>query len=397
MNAPKQLIILGNGFDLASGLKSTYSGFFDAVLKNNQVSYTLIKDHFNTYKNGDNFWDKMSSKDKKAILGVNVWMLLFINSDLEKDSTWQSVEEQIAKFLNNNLIEIISGADGKDTYSPGIKKEYQRAATIVNGIIQNKGVNLNSLKSNTAKFLMEELNNLEKEFEQYLFDNAGYGQGEDGQGLFDYFEPARKLLTQIIEDSTDKMQYNLMSFNYTDPWDKRWEKNGGLADDFLHPVKALSVHGQALKRPEDGVNRIIFGIDNKDISINSLNYIFTKTFRTLVGYSDVRTPQSAIKNNIFDKSITTIKFFGHSLGEADYSYFQQMFDYYDLYNNDELKLYFYFKQHGSQDVLEHLRLQSEMIIKLLEKYGETMTNKDHGKNLITRLQMTKRLYIKEIK
>lgn len=397
MNVPKQLIVLGNGFDLASGLKSTYSGFFDAVLRNNEVSYTLIKDHFNMYKNGDNFWDKMSSKDKKAILGVNVWILLFINSDLEKDSTWQSVEEQIAKFLNKNLIEIISGAKGKNTYSPGIPEEYQRAATIVNGIIQDKEVNLDFLKNNTAKFLMDELNNLEKEFEQYLFVNAGYGQGEDGQGLFDYFEPARKLLTQIIEDSTDKMQYNLMSFNYTDPWDKRWEKNGGLADDFLHPVKALNVHGQALKHPEDGVNRIIFGIDNRDISINSLNYIFTKTFRTLISYSDVRTPQSAIKNNIFDKSITTIKFFGHSLGKADYSYFQQMFDYYDLYNNDELKLYFYFKQHGSQDVLEHLRLQSEMIIKLLEKYGETMTNKDHGKNLITRLQMTKRLYIKEIK
>lgn len=71
-----------------------------------------------------------------------------------------------------------------------------------------------------------------------------------------------------------------------------------------------------------------------------------------------------------------------------------MFNYYNLYNNDVLKLYFYFKQNGSQSVIEHIRLQSKMIIKLLEKYWETMTNKDLGKNLITRLQVTKRLYIK---
>lgn len=71
-----------------------------------------------------------------------------------------------------------------------------------------------------------------------------------------------------------------------------------------------------------------------------------------------------------------------------------MFNYYNLYNNDVLKLYFYFKQNGSQSVIEHIRLQSKMIIKLLEKYWKTMTNKDLGKNLITRLQVTKRLYIK---
>lgn len=75
-------------------------------------------------------------------------------------------------------------------YSPGIKKEYQRAAMIVKGIIQDKEVNLDSLKNNAAKFLLDKLNNLEKEFEQYLFGNAGYSQGEADQRLLNYFELA---------------------------------------------------------------------------------------------------------------------------------------------------------------------------------------------------------------
>ncbi|MBF2450331.1 hypothetical protein [Listeria welshimeri] len=86
----------------------------------------------------------MPSKDKNSILGINFWILLFINYVLEKNSTWQSIEEQIAEFL------------------------------------------------------MDELNNLEKEFEQYLFGNAGYSQGEDDQRLLNYFELAREHLLKSL-------------------------------------------------------------------------------------------------------------------------------------------------------------------------------------------------------
>lgn len=46
--------------------------------------------------------------------------------------------------------------------------------------------------------------------------------------------------------------------------------------------------------------------------------------------------------------------------------------------------------------MEYLHDQSIRVIKLLDKYGKTMTNKDHGKNLVTRLEMTKRIFIKQI-
>ena len=37
-----------------------------------------------------------------------------------------------------------------------------------------------------------------------------------------------------------------------------------------------------------------------------------------------------------------IKFYGHSLREADYSYFQSIFDSYNLYENSKVSLMFYF-------------------------------------------------------
>lgn len=73
-----------------------------------------------------------------------------------------------------------------------------------------------------------------------------------------------------------------------------------------------------------------------------------------------------------------------------------MFDYYNLYSNDNLKLFFYFKKYDTREPYEYLHEQSKMIVRLIEKYGETMDNQNHGKNLLTRLEMTKRIFIKEI-
>lgn len=399
MNDAQQLIILGNGFDLASGLKSTYGRFIEYVMEESGISVEEIKQKIASF-NIESLSDiKDSYIEQEDFFKLNIWIWLFINSDLSEASNWQSVEEQIYEYLDNDLIELASNPKGLHDVSI-TKEKYKKTTLIVNCFIKCKEIEIERTPNSIAKFLMEQLNHLEASFEQFLFENAGYTVGNDGTGLFDYFEPARTLLTKIVKkDSiTEESVYNIMSFNYTDPWNERWGQNGGLANDFLAPNKSLSVHGQALARSDDEVNRIIFGIDNKDLKISEYNYkyIFTKTFRTLVNYSDTKTSQSATENNIFDKGIKVIKFFGHSLGEADYSYFQQMFDYYDLYNNDDLRLYFYFKKYDKRDVIDYLNEQSAMVIRLLEKYGETMSNKDHGKNLVTRLEMTKRLYIKEI-
>lgn len=77
--------------------------------------------------------------------------------------------------------------------------------------------------------------------------------------------------------------------------------------------------------------------------------------------------------------IEAIKFYGHSLAEADYSYFQHLFDYYDLYNNNSLKLEFYYSVYEGVDPEKLKQEQLVSILRLLDKYGETLDNKFHGK------------------
>ena len=79
------------------------------------------------------------------------------------------------------------------------------------------------------------------------------------------------------------------------------------------------------------------------------------------------------------------------MSSADYSYFQSIFDIVSLYDSD-VKLYFFFSNYadGVEDET-FMRVTS-----LLSAYGETMENKDHGKNLVHKLILEGRLAVVSI-
>lgn len=410
MEHANQIIILGNGFDLTCDLKSSYNNFLEFQMKN--VKPTTIESVKKSIDSIDEREDHDLIKNNQQVseklkeiysTGLNIWTLLLINYYDEKDEKrkWQDIENKIHLYLEKGLIGLTKG-NQLYKYQQASKK-IKHAVILVKGLALFKEVAINS-NEKIAEFLLEELHNLEKIFNNYLFENAGYIGATSSNPGSSYFDRAHNLLEKLANldvNSAEKTKYNVMSFNYTNPWDShKWPSEFSTNSSFTNPIKYINVHGEAVKDHEDSaenVNRIIFGIDNKDIETSSEEYIFTKTYRTLVNYSDTSKSTRATDANIFDKSVKIIKFFGHSLGDADYSYFQQMFDYYNLYGNDDLKLYFYFRPYDDKiSITEYLHDQSIRVIKLLDKYGKTMTNKDHGKNLVTRLEMTKRIFIKQI-
>ena len=87
-----------------------------------------------------------------------------------------------------------------------------------------------------------------------------------------------------------------------------------------------------------------------------------------------------------------IKFYGHSLNEADYSYFQSIFDSYGLYDKQNILLEFYYTPH--KDGIKSEVIDS--VYKLINKYGSTLYNEDQRKNLMHKLILEKRVTIKEI-
>lgn len=100
---------------------------------------------------------------------------------------------------------------------------------------------------------------------------------------------------------------------------------------------------------------------------------------------DTSTPISILPPN--DNAPLEIKFYGHSLSEADYSYFQSIFDYYDLYGNNNVSLIFYYSNEFEQN---------DEIYRLINSYGRTLMNQEQGKNLIHKLLLENRLKIVEV-
>lgn len=95
-----------------------------------------------------------------------------------------------------------------------------------------------------------------------------------------------------------------------------------------------------------------------------------------------------------------IKFYGHSLAQADYAYFQAIFDGVDLYESQTRLIFFYRPwQKDDGERISDAEARTDMnrkVTKLLSTYGSTLDNKDHGKNLMHKLLIEGRLSIKMI-
>ena len=94
-------------------------------------------------------------------------------------------------------------------------------------------------------------------------------------------------------------------------------------------------------------------------------------------------------------NVSEIAFFGHSLSKLDYSYFQTLFDFYDLYSSN-IKLAFYYKVYSGTSSLDMELDLSTRISKLIEAYGESIENEKKSDNLMHKLLLEKRLIIEEI-
>ena len=171
---------------------------------------------------------------------------------------------------------------------------------------------------------------------------------------------------------------HILSFNYTNIFD---------IIQLESPGNYTNVHGKLCTNNCKDCNNsnIIFGID--DTTIQSQSEVpelrlFSKTYRKMKNSSSPLNILPAINNKLLE-----IKFYGHSLSSADYSYFQSIFDHYNIYENNLVSLIFYYSK-GHE--------QYDAIYDLINIYGNTLANKNQGKNLMHKLLLENRIKIIEI-
>lgn len=366
-----QLIVIGNGFDLECGLKSSFSSFFTA--RNSCFAHDADSNETNPLGFKRNLWDViLGSMDGDRWADVEGAIAQWIVSTGRKDTNpkyWKSMLDETIGTLRE------IACDKKSTFRKNSITD--NVALYLCGGSPQKARQWD--KERLQHLTYDALKSLEDEFARYLT------QAEKNESS--YRDEAAKLMCEIILQGRPKeedfnIEESVLSFNYTHPIENLHSKE--------HVTSYVNIHGRL-------GGEIVFGIDGTGRMNDPIITPYTKTYRLMNlnvknTRSLVHVPSSAESQ---DYGTSLIKFYGHSLGSADYSYFQAIFDSIHLYES-QTQLVFFYRKHGKK-TLEEVRTETmHQVIRLLDAYGRTLDNKDHGKNLIHKLLIEGRLVVKEL-
>ena len=352
------LLVLGNGFDLACGEKTSIFDFANSILKNPNNSWSHYKINFiilliwyMSDEVGGDRWKDFLNLNKEEF---NDWMdfekiIYHLVMDDEIFKTLEDIYKSPTKYLERpqNVVATTIGLYFSN-FRPWHKELFRSSDTYLD-------------------FLENSIIEFENQLLHYLTSIA------NDKTIYAH----KELLLRKLRANYEKT--SVMDFNYTRL----------PSDIFLHPV--FHIHGSI------GVGCIV-GIDPYYKNPGSTDLYktlggktrFTKVYKRLKYSSKEELQQFVLR-----KDINRITFFGHSLGEQDYSYFQSVFDYINLYESEVVLIFCYTEYDKEAQVKEIDRL-TQRVFKLINRYGETLTNKDHGNNLLNKLLLEGRLVFREL-
>lgn len=385
-----QLLVLGNGFDLECGLASRFSDFMKERISQMDVDSYRVEYWRSLFDEMRlTAWDFIL-RDSTDVYWFDIeqliaeWVVSLASKQTGRDSLSRKLLAAIKRYPFNPTMSARMPTGGTRPYDEQVDEDFcignvARAYLIKCGDGDASEVSIECIEV----FLKNELTIFESEFANFL--------AEQVKGNTSYAQTANSLLEYITEDELPvehayNIKTSILNFNYTDPF-------------FSTATSALeskvNIHGSLKER------KIIFGIDGKDYMENGLILPFTKTYRVALLNSNL--PKELVRfRPSFGAHFGTeeIKFYGHSLGDADYSYFQSIFDSVNLYGGTT-KLIFYYKSSQPDGAFpnEEDTAKIDMVLsvsRLLNAYGHTLDNKDHGANLMHKLLLEGRLSIKAI-
>lgn len=357
-----QLIVIGNGFDLECGLPSSFGSFIEErnrqFLNDNPIFRKTMWDVILAGKSGEGWCDIENA--------IAEWVSPKGMPPLSASSSFGRCLG-ILRNWHRQEARIFDPSTPEDAVAEYLWQKYGEGET---------DWSQNHLLSITG----QELHTLEKDFSVYLSDAVGK--------CSDYKDRVSRLMIQMmVYERPNKDDYDIedsiLSFNYTHDVD-RFESEE-------HQASYVNIHGRL-------GGEIVFGIDGTDRIDDGTVLPLTKTYRLMsLDLPDretlIHSPGQGLSR---DLGTMAIKFYGHSLGEADYSYFQAIFDGLKLYEGNT-RLIFFFRSHsGGKDANSINDAREEMMGKaicLLSAYGATLENKDHGKNLVHKLLIEGRLSV----
>ena len=353
-------IVLGNGFDLFCGLKTSYNDFFKSQSENYRCFESLVSSfHPTTLGRGYSF-DMLTNINK--VITNTIWDLIFyLSSQKKTEIDWCNVELIISNtFLNigsikwNNILNIIqkkvimSMNDHKYEY---ICAKFLECKYPINNLITEKEF---------YDLIYKELNIFECKFGKYIKNQQEQNEEYINKAI-NTFSKFTNYAKQIV--SIDTFNYSNIS---------------------KHPkwcfVPMININGT--------VDSPIFGYFSSSIDPLKYEHRFTKSHRkTLVLFEK----EELLEGEPFENLIV----FGHSLNEQDYNYFFPLFDDLDL-NNPKCsgKLIIAFTIYDSSKKNEIIENLTKKLIKMIYEYEKSSGSM--GNRLYDKLLYKNRIIFYEI-
>lgn len=312
------ILILGNGFDLAMGRKTSYKDFLEFadklfVERDYQLDEFLKKYQIDIEKYKDNLYLRYIRENRNT-LGENWSNLEIMISQLA---------EAIDFFkLNSNKLYHKSGALSPqyvDQFHKMMNEEDNSTSKIFMGTIFSELYLKSGWHMLERGLAISELNNLFINHLDLLTELL-----EIYLSYRDYidFEVEQIIPSETALDAIDEIsEASVISFNYTHTPNRLYK---------IPLEKTHFIHGEIdLKRRKHKINTMVFGIEDKSTEINSDLIPYQKFYQRVVKetgnmYEKFLTDRS--KDSWGSKPLLNIVVFGHSVDPLDKEIFKKCFD-----------------------------------------------------------------------
>lgn len=333
------ILVIGNGFDLAHGLKTTYKDFLNFCNKDTELD-TII--------NGENEYSKCRK--------TNLWLKHFITKQNELGETWIDLENEIynvisyiefeTPFYNENLWPMTLHMNNLPNMFlfKNISEYLSKANNILD--VEHLGYKMyidyyNNLlvyipnKSGLIKFLYDQLREFTQLFEKYLREEVLNNLAMSNFQL-------------NLRNQDDKTRMTVLSFNYTDTCERLYEFQPPLHSH----IKSVYVHGKV----NSNINfcNLVLGTrsfenkSNNKFSLLSAEYNMFKKHNQRHKYNTIGAYQNFLDtlNNpkVCDSPVFHV--IGHSLDETDHKILKHVF-----LANKKAKIKIYYHNEEAQERL----------------------------------------------
>lgn len=344
------ILILGNGFDLSMGRKTSYSDFVEFannlfLEKEDDLQSFLNSNNIDIEKYKDNLFLRFINENK-SILGENWSNLERMISQLAEAIDFYRLNPDSIYLSGKNALRVVYVDKFREEI---VSQENSASKMFVAEIFYEKFTIFawDTLERRIAisklnEFFINHLELLTNLLEIYL----SYRDYIDFK--INQISPVETALDAI----TDISESYVISFNYTHTPNKLYN---------ISLEKTHFIHGEIdLSRQKSEINTMVFGIEDKEIDVNSSLIPYQKYYQRIVKetgseYLDFLKPRRAedLYGGLKKKNIIV---FGHSVDPLDKEIFQNCFTLTSHYTYNYRFIFTYYNEPAKRSIVKNLAI-----------------------------------------